>query len=97
MKVRFVKNPSFEREMRRDPELVAGMNRIARGVASEAKALSPHETGYFRRSLRAAGSIVLTNDPFGHLVEWGSKNNVAYAPLRRAVRAAGLRLQTLSK
>lgn len=31
-------------------------------------------------------------DPFWHLIEWGSVNNPAYAPLRRGARAAGLRL-----
>lgn len=32
-------------------------------------------------------------DYFAHLVEWGSVNNPPYAPLRRGVRAAGLRLE----
>jgi len=35
---------------------------------------------------------VINTDPFFHLVEWGSVNNPPYAPLRRGVTAAGLRL-----
>lgn len=35
---------------------------------------------------------ILSTDPFWHLIEWGSVNNPAYAPLRRGARAAGLRL-----
>jgi len=35
---------------------------------------------------------VLNHDPFFHLTEFGSVNNAAYAPLRRGVRRAGLRL-----
>lgn len=31
-------------------------------------------------------------DPFFHLIEFGSINNPAYAPLRRGVLTAGLRL-----
>jgi len=39
-----------------------------------------------------AGKVFLVNTDYaGHLVEWGSKNNPAHAPMRRGVRAAGLR------
>lgn len=40
---------------------------------------------------------VATTDFAGHLVEWGSKNNRPYAVLRRAARAAGLRLRESPK
>lgn len=36
---------------------------------------------------------LVNTDHAGHLQEWGSKNNPAHAPLRRGVRAAGLRLR----
>lgn len=35
---------------------------------------------------------ILSTDPFWHLIEWGSVNNPAYAPMRTGARAAGLRL-----
>jgi hypothetical protein len=38
-----------------------------------------------------------TNDFAGHMVEFGSVNNPPYAPLRKGVRAAGLRLDETPK
>lgn len=38
-----------------------------------------------------------TTDPFGHLVEFGSINNPAYAPLRRAALRLGLRTRLAPK
>jgi hypothetical protein len=35
---------------------------------------------------------VINTDHAGHLLEWGSVNNPAHAPLRRGVLAAGFRL-----
>jgi 20S proteasome alpha/beta subunit len=43
------------------------------------------------------GVYVVNTDYAGHLYEWGSKNGPAYAPLRRAVRAAGLELTETPK
>jgi hypothetical protein len=37
------------------------------------------------------------NDFAAHWVEWGSANNPPWAPLRRGVRAAGLRLEEQPK
>ena len=39
------------------------------------------------------GTRVRLDDPFGFLAEFGSAKNPAYAPLRRAVKAAGYRLE----
>lgn len=38
-------------------------------------------------------TAVVNTDYAAHLSEWGSKNNSAHAPLRRAVQAAGLRFR----
>ena len=78
-------------ELARDPDLLAKLAPHARAVAEQARQLAPDETGAYRRSIQVDGNRVLTTDPFGHLVEWGSVHNPAYAPLRRAIRAAGLR------
>jgi hypothetical protein len=52
-------------------------------------------SGYFKRHFELrrfrGGWRVWNTDPFAHLVEWGSVNNVAYAPIRRAIRTSGLR------
>lgn len=41
------------------------------------------------------GARLVNTDHGGHLMEWGSKNNPPHAPLRRGVRAAGLRLEEI--
>lgn len=51
--------------------------------------------GYYKRRFSVVkyrnGFRVWNKDPFAHLVEWGSVNNVAYSPIRRAVHASNLR------
>lgn len=63
-----------------------GLMAVAELVVERAKARAPYRTGAYRNSLQAAqdrGRVrAETVDPFGHLVEWGSVNNAAYAPLR---------------
>lgn len=71
-------------------------NVLKRAEQLAASVTEPRETGDFVDSVEAAevdGEIHLrSTDPFWHLIEFGSANNPAYAPLRRAVQAAGLRL-----
>lgn len=56
------------------------------------------QSGEYHESLEVDddGSVG-TTDPFGHLVEWGSVNNRAYAPIRQGVRDAGLALHEESR
>ena len=65
-------------------------------IKERASQLSPRGTGRTARSFVVVdedGEIRVGNtDPFFHLTEWGSVNNPPYAPLRRGVTAAGLRL-----
>lgn len=96
-RVRFVKNPGFDRELQSEPEFVSAMRSITQNVADEARLAAPRHTGYYVRHLHARENLVYTDDPFGHLIEWGSRNNPVYAPLRRGVRAAGLRLDEVLK
>jgi len=65
----------------------------AKILAAVIIAAPPHETGYFDRRVRARRSRVVLLDPFWHLIEYGSVNNPAYAPVRRSVRAVGLRFE----
>jgi hypothetical protein len=94
--MRFVPNPKFQQEIERQVEYRAEMVKDGEIVLHEAKAIAPVHTGAYRESLSVliAGPkvYVRTTDFAGHMVEWGSQNNVAYAPIRRAVLAAGLRL-----
>lgn len=77
-------------------EYKAGMSKIAGDVARQIRGQAPARSGYYRRSIKTftqGDTIgVASSDPFAHLVEYGSVKNPAYAPIRRGVRAAGLRL-----
>lgn len=78
----------------------------AKQVAESASELAPVDTGYYKRSLRSSRAVrepdrlvatAYTVDPFGHLVEWGSVNNPAHAPLRRGAERLGLRTRVATK
>jgi hypothetical protein len=49
-------------------------------------------TGYYERRVKARAESVVATDHFWFLSEFGSVNNAAYAPFRRGLRAAGIRL-----
>lgn len=93
----FRPNPSFERDLRAQPEFKQCMRAAAESIVSAARAAAPDVTGAYRDSLQVVedGDTIAaaTTDRAGHLVEFGSVNNPAYAPLRRGTRAAGLRLE----
>lgn len=97
----FRKNPALEAEILALPGTHAALEEAGRAVARVARSLAPNGSGGYRRSIKvdrdANSTIVYTTDIAGHLVEFGSAKNPAYAPLRRAVRAAGLRLDETSK
>jgi hypothetical protein len=100
--VTFKPNPGFEAELRKSASFRAAMRGEAGRAAREARKLAPQgETGGFAASIVAFddGEMIgiRTTDPFGHLGEFGSVNNRPYAPLRRGVVAAGLRLQEQPK
>jgi hypothetical protein len=93
MAARFRSNPAAEREIRSQPLFQAQMRARAELVRTTAYAAAPRKSGYYRRHLEVVGTAVVSFDPFGHLVEWGSIHNPPYAPLRRGVLAAGLQLR----
>lgn len=78
-----------------DPTMQTLLRGRTEAVTTQAEANAPVKTGYFRRHFEMrpyrGGFRVWDTDPFAHLVEWGSINNPAYAPIRRAVRSSGLR------
>lgn len=83
-------------------EMVAGV--IKRRVEDEAAGFA-RTRAYSRsiRTTRAAPTLegnqitVYSEDPFAHLIEWGSVKNPAYAPLRRAVTGIGMRFNEASR
>ena len=97
-----------ELELRNSPEMRAMMLEAAAEVASiarrfEADAKAPWLPPKGNRGTTitvetdGADVIVANLDHAGHLIEWGSRNNPPHAPLRRAVRAAGLTFAELPK
>jgi hypothetical protein len=96
-RVTYVPNPLFEEEVQVQPQHQRGMRRITEVVAEAVRMLAPHKTGYYERRVRAVGTKIRTLDVFWHLVEYGSKNSPAYAPLRRGIRAAGLHFRPRPK
>ena len=95
--MRFDPDRSFEPEIARQalPQAAEAVARIAEGYASS-RGWMPRK-GARGQQIQVKGQgedVYVTNLRHGgHLVEWGSRNNAARAPLRRAVRSAGYRLQ----
>jgi hypothetical protein len=94
---RYIPNPAFKAELMAEPSYQRAMHSTANEVARYVRASAPVQTGYYRRSIKTRGATVYSTDSFAHLIEWGSSRNPAYAPLRRGVRAAGLRLRESPK
>lgn len=92
---RFVPNPAFRQELEAAAEFQTGMAVITGEVAASIKtAAEPfRRTGYFIRKIDARRNLVLLRDPFAHLVEFGSVNNVPQGNARRGVLALGLRFR----
>ena len=97
----YVPNPLFEKRMSVDREYMDALFESARQVAVEVRAEAPVQTGDYRKSIRARRDMfnvtVGTDDFAGHIIEWGSINSPAQAPLRRGILAAGLRFDEASR
>lgn len=91
------RNPRLEEELKREPEFQQGLSESAEVLKDAVVDATPEGTGAARRNVRVVevdGEVlVATFDIAGHLIEFGSVNNEAYAPLRRGARNAGFRLQ----
>jgi hypothetical protein len=98
MSSKFVPNPNLEEAIRSQPEYREALGEAADAVKGHATifARAAHAPWMKRQSKTiivvtdADGLAVVNTDYAGHLMEWGGRNNPAHAPLRRAVRAAGL-------
>ncbi len=93
---RFRPNPNLHRdlELAIRPALVRAAQAVRSRVEAEKHSVMPR---------RRSGSVVVDFDPEkvrvvntdhgAHIDEFGSVNSPAYAPMRRAVKSAGLRLK----
>ncbi len=93
----FIPNPDFLRELAEEPGYRDALRQQAEGVRSQVRLIAPIESGDYRDSIVVTedeqGVYVGSTDFAAHIVEWGSANNPPYAPLRRGVTGAGLRLR----
>jgi hypothetical protein len=100
--VRFLRNAAFEASMQRDPRYRAYLRArveaqvvpVVRGMAEQVGAPWMPRGGRAIVTESDLDGVRVVNTDYGaHLAEWGSVNNPPHAPLRRGVRAAGLRLR----
>ena len=82
--------------------VVRFLNEVADRVVQGVESAAPERTGKFAGSItktapmpdrRGVQVTVYSTDWAAHLVEFGSVNNPAYAPFRRAASSLGLRLK----
>jgi hypothetical protein len=105
MSAKFVPNPKFAATIRSQPECRKALEQAADAVAGHAATFARvARAPWMKRqsetivvSTDADRVAVVNTDYAGHLMEWGGKHNPAHAPLRRAVRAAGLRFEESPK
>lgn len=94
---RFVPNPLATEQMERDPHFRFGMALVAQDVAGHVMSLGPRKTGAFRNSIDSESdgeqTVVRSTDIAAGFIEYGTVNNPAYAPFRRAIAAVGLRYE----
>lgn len=92
---RFVPSPDAAASAQRD--LVDALRKASGEMAQRAAVKVPRRTGRYARSLRVfnddRGIGVESTDVAGHIIESGSVNNPAYAPLRQAASETASRFE----
>lgn len=102
---RFRLNPHLARDLAKQDAQRRMLEATANEVADHANTLARQaQEPWMKRQAQTivvqqdeSVTAVINTDYAAHLVEFGSKNNPAHAPLRRAVRAAGLHLREVPK
>lgn len=93
----FKPNKNFPKAFGHDPEYQNGLAGVAKAAAGAAKSFAPVETGAYRDSIQVVeddGKVYVSAFDFKALwIENGSIHNTPSAPLRRGVRAVGLKLR----
>jgi hypothetical protein len=101
MATRTVINQRALRQHMRTPEPQAALDTATEALVQAIEDESPVQSGYFQDSIRSRRYALIRRifsiDPFAYLIEWGSKNNMAYAPFRRAARALGFKIAEAEK
>lgn len=100
-KTRFVANPLFEQQLERDPMLLDDIKAMAQNIFDQLPNTVPVGEGEHLASytveveLGADGVIgyVVSKDKKAYFIEFGEDIVTMHAPLRRAVEAAGYKLE----
>jgi hypothetical protein len=100
-RVRVVLDPKGMAALAAGPEVSRYVGHVTDVLRDSARAGSPRYTGHFAESFAtdvthtATGAVgTLANSDVGATsIEFGSIHNAPFAPMRRAVRALGLRLE----
>lgn len=94
-------NAAALEQLKHTAEYRQGMAQIAEDLAQNVRDQAPQRSGHYRSSIKTFDTGtqqgVAAHDVAAHLIEFGSVNNPPYAPLRRGIRAAGLRLDESPK
>lgn len=99
--------------MRNDPTMQQALEKVAVMIEETAQQVAPYGKSLSfpaRRPMRhgrykalfamrkvKGGYQVWNDDPFAHLVEWGSIKNPVYAPFRTAINQLGLKFRPKGK
>lgn len=96
MSFRFTPNPRFAEELRRDPEYRRFTMGAAQAAADVAKQHMPGDEAFMMNGAQPHaestddGAALVLEGPGWGLIEFGSRNNAPYAPLRKGIEAAGM-------
>jgi hypothetical protein len=91
---RYEPNPFFEEEVQTQVQHQEGMHKITKKIAKLVVLMGPHKRFRYEKGVRADGQDVVAGyKSFWHFAEWGARNHPGYAPMRRAFRAAGMKLK----
>ncbi len=95
---RFVPNPGFESQLEAELRATGALRPHAQNAADKAEALAHHAMPRSKGRRIVVGEVgedlAVINTNFGaHLEEWGLARTPPYAPLRKGVRAAGMKLR----
>lgn len=94
--IRFVRNAALIKELQAEPGVKRVEQDYARRAQSQARTIAESLApggSEIASTYEADENRLLTTHEAGHIVEWGSVNNPAYAVLRRAALATGAKFR----
>lgn len=89
----FIPDPNLDSNIRQMAEMTGARRAVADRMLNEARDLAPVRSGDYRNSLQVVtdgGQVAVVSDDWkAHWIEFGSINNEAFAPIRRAAERVG--------